>query len=216
MKNKHLLALAALLLVGAFVSASWLYNRQQAEQVVEQARANADLLVRDYSPRIGNPGARVTLVEFFDPACGTCAAFHPFVKQLMAAHDGRIKLVVRYVPFHQGADYVVKILEAARLQGKFMEVLEVALETQSVWSERGNPQPERLWMRLGRTGLDINRARRDMESPEISRRLQQDMADARQLGVNKTPSFYVNGEPLVRFGYDTLRELVQRGVDASY
>ena len=216
MKKQYLLPLAALLMIGAFASAAWLYNRQQADQAVEQARANAELLVRDYSPRTGNPGARVTLVEFIDPACGTCAVFHPLVKQLMAEHEGRIKLVLRYVPFHPRADYVVKVLEAARLQGKFWEVLEVALETQSVWSAHGNPQPERIWMRLGRTGLDIQRAQRDMESPEIARRLEQDMADGRALGVNKTPSFYVNGEPLTRFGYDTLRQLVQQEIDASY
>ena len=90
-----------------------------------------------------------------DPACETCAAFAPFIKQFMAANPGKIKLVMRYAPFHEGADDFVKILEAARMQGKYWETLDVMFKSQSIWASHGNWQPEKLWGILPRAGVDI-------------------------------------------------------------
>ncbi|MDT8382830.1 MAG: thioredoxin domain-containing protein [Gammaproteobacteria bacterium] len=215
--KKHLqVPIAAALLLIVFAVAIIIYNEQQAEELSATADKNAALLIRDYSPTIGNKNARVTIVEFFDPACETCKAFHPFVKHLMSAHPGRINLVLRYTPFHQGSDYVIKILEAARLQNRFWETLEASYESQPAWASHGNPQPERLWTLLGGVGLDLNKARADMQSPTIAHRIQQDMEDARQLQVTKTPGFFVNGKPLVRFGYEPLQELVEAEIRQQY
>jgi len=216
MKKQYLVPLAGVLLMTVFAAAAYLYSQQQANEMNELAQSNASMLIRDYSPRAGNPDAKVTIVEFFDPACGTCKAFHPLVKKLMAAYPDQVNLVLRYATFHPGSDYVVKLLEAARLQDKFWETLEATLDAQSAWAAHGNPQPERLWMRLGRTGLDFQKARNDMVSAEISRRLQQDMADVRALQVTKTPGFFVNGKPLTSFGYEQLRALVDAEVRANY
>jgi len=216
MKKQYLVPLAGVLLVTVFAAAAYLYSQQQANEMNELAQSNGSMLIRDYSPRAGNPDAKVTIVEFFDPACGTCKAFHPLVKKLMAAYPDQVNLVLRYATFHPGSDYVVKLLEAARLQDKFWETLEATLDAQSAWAAHGNPQPERLWMRLGRTGLDFQKARNDMVSAEISRRLQQDMADVGALQVTKTPSFFVNGKPLTSFGYEQLRALVDAEVRANY
>ncbi|NCF80135.1 MAG: thioredoxin domain-containing protein, partial [Proteobacteria bacterium] len=102
MKKQYLVPLAGVLLVAVFVAAAYLYSQQQAEEMNELALSNASMLIRDYSPRAGNPDARVTIVEFFDPACGTCKAFHPLVKKLMAANPDKVNLVLRYATFHPG------------------------------------------------------------------------------------------------------------------
>lgn len=70
--------------------------------------------MRLHSPALGRADAPVVIVEFLDPACGTCRDFYPFVKQMMAANPEKIRLVLRYAPFHQGSDRVVAMLEAAR------------------------------------------------------------------------------------------------------
>lgn len=216
MKKKYIVAATAIILVVIFATAAAIYNKQKADKVSSSAQKHAANLERDYSPTIGNPDAKVTLVEFFDPACGTCSAFHPFVKQLMSAHPGKIKLVQRYLPLHQGSDYVIKILEAARLQGRYLETLEAAFKAQPAWASHDNPQPERLWMYLGNVGLDLKMVRAQMESPEIANRINQDMADARQLGVNKTPGFFVNGKPLIDFGYKQLQTLIESELNKFY
>jgi protein-disulfide isomerase len=55
-----------------------------------------------------------------------------------------------------------------------------------------------------------------MQSPIIVDRIQKDMADARQLQVTKTPGFFVNGKPLVRFGYEQLQNLVETEIRKNY
>ena len=216
MKNKTQVPIAAAIILIVFVLAVVIYNEQKTKEINAAANENSSYLMRDYSPTTGNRNAKVTIVEFFDPACGTCKAFHPFVKHLMSKNPGKIKVVMRYTPFHKGSDYVVKLLEAAKLQNKFWETLEAAYESQSVWSSHDNPQPEKLWMRLGGVGLDLKRAKVDMQSATIAQHIQQDMSDARQLQVTKTPGFFVNGKPLVQFGYEQLQALVESEIRNNY
>ncbi|MDH5324003.1 MAG: thioredoxin domain-containing protein [Gammaproteobacteria bacterium] len=173
-------------------------------------------LIRDHSPTLGSDNAKVTIVEFFDPACGTCKAFYPFVKRLMAKNPGKIRLVLRYAAFHEGSDAVVKLLEAARLQNKFWETLEAVYESQPIWVSNHKAHIEKLWMLLGGVGLNLKQAQADMEKPMMVTRLQQDMADARRLQVTKTPGFFVNGQPLQQFGYEPLQRLVESQISQNY
>ena len=209
MKKQHLVWVAGLVLVIFFIAATLFYDARKVTERGDIANENASLLVRDYSPVKGNPDAKVTIVEFFDPACETCAAFYPFVEQLMEENPGKIKLVLRYTPFHDGSDYVVKILEAARKQGKFWETLETVFESQSAWTSHHQVQPEKLWPFLGQIGLDLEKVKRDMHDSVITDRIRQDLADARQLQVTKTPGYFVNGKPLVQFGSQQLQSLVE-------
>lgn len=113
-----LVAFGALLFYWAMTS------YQQRVQVAQDVQVTAEpsRLVRMHSPVFGPQDAPVTIVEFFDPACETCRAFYPLVKNLMAQHPQKIKLVIRYAAFHQGSDVVVKLLEAAKSQGKYQAV----------------------------------------------------------------------------------------------
>ena len=187
-----------------------------AEQQSGGSNNNNELLIRDYSPSIGNKGAKVTIVEFFDPACETCKSFHPFVKRLMKKNPGKVRLVLRYTPLHKGSDYVAKFLEATRLQNKFWESLDAIYDAQPIWASHHNPQPEKLWELLDYVGLDLNRVREDMQSATIAKRLQQDIEDARKLQVTKTPGFFVNGKSLVQFGRKQLQQLVESEIRNNY
>ena len=207
---------SCLVLVGAFIFGSSYYKKQQVEKFGFMAQENASTFIRDHSQTLGSDDAKVYLVEFSDPACETCSAFHPFVKKLMAVNPGKIKLVVRYAPFHDGADYFVKILEAARKQGKYWETLDVMYKTQNFWASHHNPQPQLIWKFLPKTGLDITKLKVDMNDPEITRIIQQDLADAKTLNVRKTPGFFVNGKPLTSFGYEQLQELVESEINEYY
>jgi len=216
MNRKFLVASAGMILLGLFAAAVLLYNAQSTSELNTAADKNASLLMRDYSPVKGESEARVTIVEFFDPACETCRAFYPFVEEIIQANPGKIRLVLRYTPFHDGSDYVVKVLEAAREQGRFWETLEAAFASQPAWASHGHPQPEKIWQYLGNTGLDFDQAKADMHSSKISDRIRQDMSDARQLKVSKTPSYFVNGKPLLQFGYQELQNLVDSAIQEQY
>lgn len=207
---------AAVGLVLAFVFASSLYKSQQLERIGGMAKEQSEIFIREHSQTYGSDNAKVYLIEFMDPACETCSAFSPFVKQILSANPGRIKLVLRYAPFHDGADYFVKILEAAKKQGKYWETLDVMYASQPYWASHHNPQPQLIWQFLPKAGLDMEKIKEDMNDPAITQLIAQDLADAKTLGVTKTPGFFVNGKPLQVFGQQQLIELIAAEIKANY
>lgn len=211
-----LFGVSCVVLIVAFVFATSYYKGRQAEKYGFMAQGSASTFVRDHSQTLGSDNAKVYLVEFMDPACETCAAFSPFVKQMLGAYPGKIKLVLRYAPFHQGADYFVKILEAARRQGRYWETLDVMYKSQPYWASHHNPQPEKIWQFLPAAGLDLERIKKDMTDPAIVKLIEQDLADAKTLAVRKTPGFFVNGRPLQTFGSEQLLQLVRTEISARY
>lgn len=183
---------------------------QNAQEV--QVKAEQTRLVRMHSPVFGPQTAPVTIVEFFDPACETCRAFYPLVKDLMAKYPQDVKLVIRYAPFHQGSDQVVKLLESAKIQGKYQTVLEAVLAEQPAWADHGQPNIENAFKVAEQAGLDLEQARKDIEKPSMQSLLQQDIEDLTALQVTKTPTFFVNGRNLPSFGPDQLTALVAEEV----
>lgn len=208
MTRKILFAASALLLLAVFVAGALIYTGKKEEEAGRLAEANRAALIRAHSPALGKEDAPVVIVEFLDPACETCRAFYPRVKQMMAAHPGRIRLVLRYAPFHAGSDKVIALIEAARRQGKLWPALEALLAAQGDWVLQHRAQPELAWKHLEGLGLNMEQMAFDATAPEIERVIAQDLADARTLNVTKTPEFFVNGRPLPSFGYEQLKALV--------
>lgn len=215
MKQKSIFIATAIILAILFFAAIQIYNGQQAERAEQATAQNQEALVRFGSPTIGNADAPVHIVEFLDPACETCSAFYPFVKKMMAAQPGKIRLSIRYAPFHQGSDQVVKLLEAARKQDKYWQTLEALLSSQSGWTQHHTARIDLVWPHLEGTGLDLDRLKNDMSAPEIVRLIEQDLSDAKTLGVTKTPEFFVNGRPLPSFGFEQLQKLVDDALKAD-
>lgn len=176
----------------------------------------ANALVRPHSPTFGPEDAPVTIVEFFDPACETCRAFHPIVKDIMFEHGDAVRVVIRYTPLHGEVSVLaIRLLEAARMQGKFETVLERILGGQPLWASHGRMQPDNLMLIVEDAGLDMVKARTQTQSPEVVAVINQDIADVEAVGVQKTPTFFVNGKPLKQFGEAQLRALVAAEVRAS-
>lgn len=215
MKKTLFISAAAILLL-AFVGGAIFYGTQKTEQAGRLAYENKSALVREHSPTLGHADARVEIVEFIDPACGTCRNFYPLVKEMLAAHPDRIRLVLRYAPFHRNADYVVALVEAAGKQGKYWETLESLLAAQDDWVMNHAVQPEQVWRHAEGLGLDLAQLRSDMDAPEIARLIAQDLEDANALKVTRTPEFFVNGKPLPSFGYEPLRKLVDEALASEY
>ncbi len=212
MKQKTVFVVSTIVLLLAFVTGVLFYTGQKEKAANQLAETNRASLVRMHSPTLGKADAPVVIVEFLDPACDTCRAFYPMVKQLMAANPDRIRLVLRYAPFHNGSEKVVAVLEAARRQGKFWAALEVMLANQSDWVRNHTADVERVWKHLGGIGLNMEAMAFDITAPEIASVIAQDLADARTLNVSKTPEFFVNGKPLPSFGFEQLKELVDRAL----
>jgi len=214
MKRSTLFVIALLVLLGLFALGAVVYQRGDAG--AEAAARNQILLGRLHAPTIGAPDARVHIVEFLDPACETCRAFYPFVKNILAANAGKVKLSVRHAALHPGSEEVVRILEAAKLQDKYWPTLEALFASQDRWTVNHRVHAERAWPYLQGVGLDMERLKKDMTSPEVAQNLAQDTADAKALGVKMTPEYFVNGHPLTEFGDKQLLRLVQQEREKAY
>lgn len=202
----------AIFVIGALIVANPSSEPSQPSSLfVEQNE-----LIRAHSPVIGPPNAPVTIVEFFDPSCEACRAFHPIVKDILAKFPSDVRLVLRYAPFHEGSDEAVRILEASRAQSKFEPVLDALFEKQSEWALHGSPPDlARAWAIAGEAGLELESAKLTAKSSEVDAVLRQDFADLTALVVQQTPTFYVNGKPLAEFGPEQLLALVQAEVDSA-
>ncbi len=167
-----------------------------------------NVYVRQHSPFIGPADARVTIVEFFDPACEACRAFYPIVHEILRRHPQDVRVVLRYTPRHQGSEEAARIIETARRQNVFQPVLTSLFERQPQWAADGAPRTEVAWDVAAAAGLDVTAARAAMNSRRITAAITQDVADGRTLNVRGTPTFFVNERPLTALGPQQLYDLV--------
>ena len=192
------------------VAAVWmlLFNSKATQPSQPAITTNAAALASEHSPMLGAANAKVHIVEFLDPACETCATFYPVVKQMLADNPDKIRLSIRHVPFHQGSEYVVRLLEASRKQDKYWQTLEALLASQAQWAPHHTVQPDLVWPAIAGVGLNTDQLMADMNAPEVEQRMQRDIDDARALKVTATPEYFVNGRPLPSFGLQQLQDLV--------
>ncbi len=217
--NMHwILIVAAIFIVILVILTATVVIEDEIETVEPEATAEdqrAAALVSDGAPTIGDPNAPVHIVEFLDPACETCAAFYPLVKQWMQQLPGKIRLTIRHVPFHQGADRAVQVLEASRTQGKYWETLEVLLASQRQWTVNHRVVEDRILPAIAGVGLDLEELQAHLYSMEVATRMDRDRRDAIALQIRATPTYFVNGRPLPSFGAQQLADLISEELEKA-
>jgi len=210
---KILVLIGVAIIIAAMIGARYYQDSLQSER--KSTAANSPL-VRPDSASLGSANAPVTLVEFLDPECESCRAFYPTVKQILKDYDGKVRLVVRYMTFHQNSALAASFTEAAGEQGKYWEMLETLFRRQPEWGERHgeshatpivSPAPlfEKYAMDLG---LDVDKIKSAVAQNRYAAKLERDMSDGQSLGVARTPTFFVNGRQLARFSEQDLRFLI--------
>jgi protein-disulfide isomerase len=162
---------------------------------------------------LGSPTATVTLEEFADFQCGTCAAKYPMTKELIQIYGNRIKFIFRnfplQIPAHDKAYDAAVAAEAAGLQGKFWAMEDQLFSNQSTWSTSSDFR-KILEEYATKIGLDVEKFKNDMAGTAAKSRVDNDMTRGRTLGVGSTPSFFLNGK-LVDFTQveiNSMRQLI--------
>ena len=209
MNKQKIILLSVVSLLILFALATYAYNSNKANEAALIAKKNEEKFIRDYSTVIGNSDAKVTIVEFLDPACETCREFYPILKNIIVQNKGNVRHVTRYAPFHPGSDYVIKLLEATKKQGKYEQTLEALFRYQNQWASHHSPNIEIVWQIMAHVGLNIVQLKQDFSNPALDEMIKQELADANTLGVKKTPQYFVNGKMLQEFGHKQLLELIE-------
>jgi len=141
----------------------------------------------------GNPDASVTLEEFGDFECPSCASLATFVDQLIKEYHPRVRLIFRNfsLPMHQLARDAALTAEAAGLQGRYWEMHDMLFREQAVWSSATDVQL--LFDTYAETlGLDLDQFRKDVKSDKVRERVESDQTRAKSLGVKTAPTLFVD------------------------
>jgi protein-disulfide isomerase len=149
----------------------------------------APVTASDHS--IGSPHAPVTVLEYGDLECPTCAAIEPAVKQLRAKYPERLRFVFRHFPleeFHPHALIAAEATESAAVEGKFWELRDLLLENQRHLDRK---HLERYAAQLG---LNLARFRADLDDEVYRQRIREHQEGGRRSHLRATPAFFVNGE----------------------
>ena len=139
----------------------------------------------------GPDSAPVTLVEYGDFECPSCAQAHGAVEILRAHFGVQLRFVFRHFPLreiHPHAELAAEAAEAAGAQGKFWEMHDLLFTHQPHLKEK------QLLDYAAQLGLDLPRYENELRDHVYLQRVQEHVESGRLLGVRSTPAFYVNGQ----------------------
>ena len=194
-ETKILLAIAAVVAIVVSLLIVLSPDKQTTSNQ-SQSQVDTSALVREDSHKLSTaPDGKVTVVEFLDFECEACKAAFPTVEQLRAEYGNRVTFVARYFPIqsHKNAQLAAQSVEAAAEQGKFEDMYKKMYENQQTWSERQTSQEVVFDRFATELGLDMNKFNATQQSEQAKNRVDKDQADGEKVGVQGTPSFYVNG-----------------------
>ena len=162
-------------------------------------------IATDDQPSKGRQDAPVTIIEFTDHECPGCAQAQPIIEKLMKEYDGRMRLVVRDFPLeqHENAFKAAEAAEAAREQGKYWEYVALLLPNRSALGV------DKLKEYASQIGLDRKKFDAALDSGKFADKVQRDLRDGWRLGINSTPTVFVNGQRIGEMNYESLKVAIE-------
>lgn len=157
------------------------------------------------------PEEKAVLVEFLDFECESCAAAYPFVEELRADYGDNVTFVHRYFPLpgHKNSMTAALSVEAAAQQGKYEQMYKKMFDTQTQWGESGDDKSDLFRGYAEELGLDMAAYDAAVADPATKERIQADKGDGQALGIQGTPTFYLDGKLLNPKTLDEFRDLVE-------
>lgn len=141
----------------------------------------------------------VTLIEYSDLQCPACASYYPVVEQLVREASTTLRFVYRHYPLpqHKNAQLAARASEAAANQGKFWEMYRLMFENQTRWAELGDSGARQTFAGYAADlGLNLETYTADLDSDAVKAKVAADMKGGSDIGVNSTPTFFVNGKAI--------------------
>ena len=208
----------ALALVGGWLLLS--SNRSKGTDEQKNGAAQRSAAARSTAfpgadpPRAKGPESAPAMIEeFADYQCPSCGFFNPVLKKLKEDYGDRLRVVFRHMPLqmHRNASLAARAAEAAGMQGRFWEMSDALYEGQKEWSELPNPRPK-FAEYAQRLGLDVARFNAEIDSQEIGNRILADMRRANSIGVNSTPTVFLNGYQVTNLTEENLRKEIDQAI----
>ena len=191
-KSKAVLIVVVVIVV-SLIGGGLLLNFQKRNDPVDE---EDDPVVEG---NVVDPAANVvvTLEEFCDYQSPACVTIAPTLKNLRDEYGTNVNLVFRHTPLpvNKNALPAARAAEAARMQSRFWEMHYLLLEKQNEWKDEENPRLKFIqWARD--LGIDVTRFEQDMDSEQVTFRIEADKDAAVALAVQDVPAIVINGRRL--------------------
>jgi protein-disulfide isomerase len=203
-----------LIILGFSFFASKPVANNETQNTTVNATIDTNLLVREDSNKVASTSAKVTIVEFGDYQCPACAMADPTVTQVIRQYVRvdplKVNVVFRNFPLpqHKNALISAEAAEAAGEQGKYWEMHSLLYEHQKAWENLNNP----IEVFVGYAkdlNLNIDQFKQSVESNKYAEKINKDKQDGLKLGVNSTPTFYINGLKQTSFGFEQFKSKIE-------
>lgn len=221
------MVIIGLVLLAAIAGGYWFYQNSKSATTVK-SNANSAVKKKDNGAALqayqnappgaqpanmlGSPNASVTIEEFADFQCPTCATVHTKMKEINAIYGSRIKFIYRSFPLtqiHKNAYDAAVAAEAAGLQGKYWDMQNQLFTNQQAWANSSEAR-KMFGEYAQKIGLDVNKFETETLGLAAKRRVDLDLARARALKVNSTPTIFINGRELTQQQFDVsaMRQII--------
>ncbi len=144
------------------------------------------------APMKGDENAPISIVIFTDFQCPYCKKLPPVLDEIEKNNQGKVRIFFKNMPLiaiHNMAEGAARAAIAAKNQGKFWPYHDKLFAAEKL-------TPEKLHTFAKELQLDMAQFEKDMQAPETTKALQQDMYDAQKATVEGTPTIFINGWPL--------------------
>lgn len=163
----------------------------------------------------GSTDNKILLIEYGDFQCPSCGGAHPNVNTIMEEYGDKVTFIFRNFPLtsiHPNARAASAVAEAAGQQGKFWEMYDTLYNNQNDWSSASVDQRTSIFSGYASSlQLDMDKYNQALSSKETTAKIKFDMELGKSVGVQATPTFFLNGEKLDE---TTSSGIVQGNLDA--
>lgn len=186
-------------------------DEQEAAAPVEATGTPAPAMAQNTHRLSTAEDGKVTLVEFLDFECEACGALYPALEGLREEYEGRVTFAIRYFPNagHTNAMIAAQTVEAASKQGKLEEMYKRMFETQREWGESQDSKRDVFVGFAEDLGLDMKRFMRDLDDPQTVSRVTSDQEAGLALGVQGTPTIFINDRLIELQSLEQLRNEIE-------
>lgn len=209
--DKFILSMIVFSVLVLVLDALFANKLSSSPPAVSKEEARSILAVKNDDWVKGPEEASITLIEYLDFECEACRAYYPITKQLKEEYKDKIRFIVRYFPLpgHKNSMTSALAVEAAGKQNKFWEMHNVLYERQKDWGEKAVSDPSIFETYAKQIGLDMDKYKNDISNKELRDRIDRDKNSGISLGIQGTPTFFINGERIPNpKGYEDFKSIV--------
>lgn len=214
--NKNTILISLVTLVGTFILLFGVYKlvNQPIQTDFTQAK---QLKANDHVKWA--PEKENILVEYSDFQCPSCKNIHDIFKSIESSNSAdfditkKTTFVFRYFPLYQIHDKAylsAYAAESAGIQGKFWEMTDLLFTNQQTWSTSSDPLKEYFLKYAEDLKLDVDQFSKDISSSKVKDRINQDLLEAGQMGIDSTPTFFLNGKKVEVSSFDELKTMLKK------